>query len=264
MDSPNKIGIKYYSMDVNHNRDTAVKLLFNEFGSDGYWVWQCLISFAYEEYGYYIPLNDKDWLILFATDVCKLRVALVDEIIKGCVRRGLFDQSVFNAFNVLTSKRIQENFLDATDRRKEDRIIIKDYALINEENYKKIQIVDISKKNVNISIKNGDISKQIKGKEIKVNEIKITYAYVSDHFKKIFDEWIIYRKQKKQPLTESTMIKQCELLQKFDEKTAIEMIETSIINGWTGIFPIKKHENYETNKSNSKKISSNIDYSEPI
>jgi hypothetical protein len=166
------VGIKYYSMDTNHLRDTAIKLLFNEFDADGYWVWKCLLSAAYEEYGYYVPVSDKDWLTLFASDVCKKRVSLVEEVISGCVRRGLFEKAVYDAFGILTSRRMQENYLDATERRKDERILFTELLLVDPDVYKNVRIVSITTGNVNISLKKEDTSEQIKGKESKGKEGK--------------------------------------------------------------------------------------------
>lgn len=54
-----------------------------------------------------------------------------------------------------------------------------------------------------------------------------------------WDEWVKYRKQKKNPLTELSIKKQLKLLEenKYDH---IEIINQSIQNGWTGLFEIKK------------------------
>ena len=158
-------------MDSGHLRDKKIKLIFNEFGPVGYWVWSCLIDTAYEENGYYISVEDKDWVTLFASDVCKVQVSLVDEVIKGCVRRGLFDKTVFDMFEVLTSERMQKNYLDATNRQKE-REIIKEYWRIPVEGVTNLKSVSILKENVYISEKNVNTFEQNKLNKIKLNEIK--------------------------------------------------------------------------------------------
>lgn len=113
-----KQGILYYTFDVDTVLNKRIKLLFNEFDSHGYWVWSCLLSKIYSGNGYYFDISDREEFTLFASDVCKKQVSQVDEIVKGCVRRGLFNEAVFNMFNILTSDRIQDNFLNATKERR--------------------------------------------------------------------------------------------------------------------------------------------------
>ena len=88
--------------------------------------------------------DQDDELELFASDVCKKKVSLVKEVIAGCVRRDLFDKDVFNSFGVITSDRIQSNYLEATSerRRKGTEIVIKEeYLLVPfDENWKNVVI----------------------------------------------------------------------------------------------------------------------------
>jgi hypothetical protein len=61
----------------------------------------------------------------------------------------------------------------------------------------------------------------------------------SKDFEKVWKEWEQFKKEKKQKLIPSTRDKQRAMLAKFDEATAIAMLEQSITNGWTGIFELK-------------------------
>lgn len=128
-----KPGIKYFSQDSDHVLNDKIKLLFIEFDSHGPWVWECLKCEIYSKKGYYFDVNDPDKLMIFASDVCKKPVSLVKEIIGGCIRRELFDKRVFDTFAVLTSDRIQKNYLDGNrEKRKKGYGIqlIADYLLI--------------------------------------------------------------------------------------------------------------------------------------
>lgn len=143
-----KEGIDYYPVESDHVYNKKVRLLINEFDSDGYWIWSCLLSKIYKEKGYYMDLCNVDELELFAIDVCKKKVSLVKEVIGGCVRRGLFDQTVFDVFELLTSDRIQLNYLHATnERRKKGTCItlISEILLIEEDKeWKNVSITGIS------------------------------------------------------------------------------------------------------------------------
>jgi hypothetical protein len=183
-----KPGIPYYSMDSDHTENSKIKLLINEFDSHGYWIYQCILGRIYKNKGYFMDLNDMDELTLFASDVCKKQVALVMEVIKGCVRRGLFDKTVYDMFNKLTNDRIQSNYIDATrDRRKKGTTvnIIVDFFVIeipqNEKNFQLLEIKkDNSREKLNNSREEYDFSRvespQSKVKKSKVNESKEEYA----------------------------------------------------------------------------------------
>ena len=133
----------------------------------------------YYQKGYYFDLNDDDAIILFASDVCKKPLSLVKEVIKGCVRRELFDKSVFDAFNVLTSDRVQECYLIATyEGRKKGAVIkvIEEFWLISDsENQKGIVKVrekqDFSRENDSISREKHQNSRDL-GTQRKVKESK--------------------------------------------------------------------------------------------
>lgn len=129
-----KPGITFYRMDSGHILNKKVRLLYNEYDADGYYIWSCLNDFAYMNYGYYFDYNDKDQLDLFASDFCKKKLSLIKEVIAGCVRRGLYDEAVFNSFGILTSEMMQEIYVFATsDRRKKgsEFEMQKDWLLIN-------------------------------------------------------------------------------------------------------------------------------------
>lgn len=137
-------GIFYYSVRCNHIHNKKIRLLINEFDSNGYWIWQCIISEGYSTRGYYFDCEDEEALELFATDVCKKQVSLVKEVIAGCLRRGLFDEAVFKMFGVLTSDHMQEMYLDATAERRRKGTKI--------ELIKEMLLIEIPEESRNISI----------------------------------------------------------------------------------------------------------------
>ncbi|MDF2189312.1 DUF4373 domain-containing protein [Paraflavitalea sp. CAU 1676] len=113
-----KQGISFYRMNSGHIRNKKVRLLYNEFDSDGYYIWSCLLDYAYEKWGYYFDCNDKEELELFASEFCKKKVTKVKEVIDGCLRRDLFNQVVYEMFGVLTSDMMQDTFVKATAERR--------------------------------------------------------------------------------------------------------------------------------------------------
>ena len=59
----------------------------------------------------------------------------------------------------------------------------------------------------------------------------------SDSFHKVWDDWVEYRKERKKPLTPTTIKQQLEFLSNQNEHDATQSIILSIRNGWLGIFP---------------------------
>jgi hypothetical protein len=191
-------GISYYPMKANHLTNDKLRLLYNEFRADGYWIWSCLVARIYEDRGYYMDVEDEDKLELFATDVCKMQVSLVKEVINGCVRRGLFDKSVFDAFKILTSDRIQLNYIEATSerRRKGTEITIIDEIMLVEmdEAWKNLIVTGINdilpwKKEI-IPRKNPQSKKKVKEKKSKEEDGACAPKSFKDFTEKDFIEEI--------------------------------------------------------------------------
>ena len=111
MARPTKLGLDYFPHDTHTDEDTALQLLEAEFGLDGYAVYFKLLESIYAQ-GYAKPWGEDECL-LFAKKMGAVNVPKLSEIIKGCIRRSLFDEGVYNLFQILTSKSIQLRWLEA-------------------------------------------------------------------------------------------------------------------------------------------------------
>lgn len=164
-----KCGLKTFPLSVD--LDDGVKLVEAEFGLKGYAVVIKLYQAIYSR-GYYMKW-DIDTQLLFMRDYCLVEVgrSLLSEIVACCVRRGVFESTLFDKYQILTSKRIQETFLTAT-KRSSQVVFEKEYALPIV--YTFIENANKSGKTVNISFKNADsmYAKSDKGKERKEKESK--------------------------------------------------------------------------------------------
>lgn len=73
--------------------------------------------------------------------------------------------------------------------------------------------------------------------------------YQSEAFVNAWGEWIDYRKESKKKLTLKTIASQFNLLASLkSDKLAVECIETSIRNGWAGLFPKTNNTKQATTK----------------
>src|SRR5690625_3257802 len=165
-------GIPYFSLHTDLLSDRRVKLLRAEFGIKGFGIWIDLLIQIYADEGYFLKWDDETKL-LFASDVGESG-NLVDEVVKGSVKRGLFDKSVFDQFKVLTSKRIQETYLNAIKRRTTETEIDARFLCLPPS-------ADIISGNVNISHKNVDRSTQSIVDEKKEEESSVKGALAWQH-----------------------------------------------------------------------------------
>lgn len=119
MARPTKLGLDYFPHDTHTDQDTALALVEAEFGLEAYAVYFKLLEFIYSQ-GYAIPWG-PDECLLFAKRIGAFGVSSrISEIIKGLVRRSLFDGRVLNSFQILTSASIQARWLEAKRKKVED------------------------------------------------------------------------------------------------------------------------------------------------
>lgn len=156
-----KSGLSYFPFDVDFFNDDKIELVSSEFGMKGEIIAIRLLCHIYRD-GYYYKWG-KDESLLFAKRVGNgLTGALVEEVVNGLVRRSFFDKRVFDKFSILTSRGIQQRYLEAKERAKNVQII-KEYSLIDINVANKHQNVTLIPLNVNTGT-------QKKGEESKVNE----------------------------------------------------------------------------------------------
>lgn len=147
-----KKGLDYFPMNVDFYEDDKVQLIEAEFGIKGSYIAMRLLCKIYKEDYFYKWGNDQ--CLLFAKSIGNGIVPnLVKEVVNGLVKRGFFNEQMFNSFGILTSNGIQMRYFDATERYKKV-IVIKEYLLID---VTKIINVHINSINVDINSINDDI-----------------------------------------------------------------------------------------------------------
>ena len=197
MARPNKTGIDYFPFDVDFFLDEKLQLIEAEFGMKGGYITVRLLCKIYKN-GYHYKWG-ADECLLFAknTGVEGVSINNVDEVVKGLLRRGFFDKTVFKSFNVLTSKGIQRRYVQATAERKEVEIN-PDYWLIElpKNVPKKVNPptneVNRSNNSVNRSKSTQSIVKEIKLKNIFLE--KGAVREISDREREIFFEILFFEK----------------------------------------------------------------------
>lgn len=159
MARPQKIGLDYFSLDVN--LDDKVELMEAECGLAGFAVLIKLWQKIYSE-GYYIDWQE-DHSILFSRKI-NAELTLVNSVITSCFNRGIFDKGLYEKYKILTSKGIQKRYLLTYKQLKRSYIPMDErYLLINSE---------LTSVITELTSINSEISTQKKVKEKKVKEKK--------------------------------------------------------------------------------------------
>ena len=205
-----KVGLSYFSIDTDIELDDKISLIEAKHGSTGFTVIIKLLIKIYGDKGYYYKWNEKTKLI-FSRRI-NIDYEKIDGIIKDAIDFELFDKKKFNKYGILTSKRIQEHYIEATKRRKTVELY-KPFLVLNGQND------NLKRNNVRIMTENAIQfeTNEMKGNEMRVNEIKKV-----KHFDFVF-------------LTEEEYKK---LIDKLGEDKTKIMIER--LNGYIGQIGVKK------------------------
>ena len=181
----NKEGLDYYNHFIGMTNDEKLSDLRMEYGSVAIDVWLTLLDLIYGDKGYYIDYGDEKtknrvvWKILgIIRGKYPPTPETVMAIIEDLVACELFSGDLYQS-GILSSKRIQEQFYQATVERKAVEINL-DYWLLDFEKMKKLssrssilRLFDnqpISRQNQPIINDNQPIMKQSKVEKSKVKE----------------------------------------------------------------------------------------------
>lgn len=190
MARPLKSGVDYWGFDCGFFDDKKVKLIRSEFGIKGEYIAIRLINYTYKENGYYKKWDEEDCLLM-SSELGGVDGGItpefIGEVVKGCVRRSLFDERVYNVFGVLTSPGIQRRFVRMVANNREKITIIEEYWLLDNADERdvpsgtlcKLDLKSITNTENSIIHTENEINltdntqRKRKGKEIKANEMEV-------------------------------------------------------------------------------------------
>ena len=168
MARPTAKGVEYFPLNVNFINDLKVRKLLLSCGAEAIAVLIYLLSTIYKDEGYYVEIHE-DEIDLIALDVNVTPEYVLKVINKACEVR-LFDVNLYENFNILTSKGIQERYLKITERRK-NSVVITQFNLINVNNNSiNVNNNSINVNNNSINVYNNEQSKVKKRKVQKSTE----------------------------------------------------------------------------------------------
>lgn len=130
MARPHKQGLDYFPLDVDVFDDDKIELLSSQFGPLGEIIYLRLLCNIYRGNGYYYEIK-KNEVLLLVKRIGKQWAGSynrVMDVINLATEVGLFELSLFK-LGILTSKSIQERYLNAVTERKHVHIV-EDYWLL--------------------------------------------------------------------------------------------------------------------------------------
>ncbi len=126
---PNKQGLDYFAHLVNRSDDESI--LINKYGAIGYAVYYLILE-KITSNGYYYELNNKREMFICTT--LRIEQEEFKEILNLAIELELFDKDIFTKYNVLTSEKMQQDYLYSAQRRNKIEII-QEYYLISDDYY---------------------------------------------------------------------------------------------------------------------------------
>ncbi len=258
-----KQGIDYYPMDVNFLNDIKVRKVLRGCGAQSMAVILYLLGNIYRDEGYYMRWDDEEDPFL-VSDVVGVSEGAVRETIKKSLQVEFFDSKLFEKESILTSKGIQQRFMEATVRRISVNIKAAYWLLDKTGANMVVEKINVYRNSINVdnNSKNVDDNQQSKVKESKVN-INIntnnntslykgqnvnSFTVCVDNFtknvelKKQLTSFARLRASRKKSFTAETFrlfLEQLKSLSGNDETVMLEILRASIMNGWINIYPLK-------------------------
>ena len=108
MARPKKQGLDYFTNDVNFYQDIKIRKLIRHKGVQAVSVYHILLCQIYAS-GYYLSWDED--LPFIVSEISGLEEDTIQDIINYCITIGLFDKTVFDTHQVLTSHGIQERYI---------------------------------------------------------------------------------------------------------------------------------------------------------
>lgn len=260
-----KQGIDYYPMDVNFLNDIKVRKVLRGCGAQSMAVILYLLGNIYRDEGYYMRWDDEEDPFL-VSDVVGVSEGAVRETIKKSLQVEFFDSKLFEKESILTSKGIQERFMEATVRRISVNIKAAYWLLDKTGANMVVEKINVYRNSINVdnNSKNVDDNRQSKVKESKVNNnintnnnnslykgqnvnsftVCVDNFTKNDELKKQLTSFARLRASKKKSFTAETFrlfLEQLKSLSGDNETVMIEILRASVMNGWINIYPLKNN-----------------------
>ena len=104
-----KTGLDYFPFDIDTFQDIKIRKLIKYQSGKAVTVYALLLCLIYKS-GYYMRWDDE--LPFIISEQTGFEEAYISEVIKSCMVLGLFSKKLFDEYGIVTSRGIQERYLD--------------------------------------------------------------------------------------------------------------------------------------------------------
>lgn len=169
-----KRGLDFAAWDVHlFDDDERFDVLIDAQGWDGFGVFFWICTKAYATNGYYYEWREETSAATIAKRMSGgIKSDTVNQVVKLCLRIGLFDNGLFDRESILTNKMMQERYMNAIEKRSvRGRTINRLYWLLKTEETKAYIVIPENEHNLSENEHNlsENDTKKSKVKKSKVN-----------------------------------------------------------------------------------------------
>ena len=229
----------YFSHDYNARSDDKIKRLLSKHGNEGYGIFWAIIEDLYNNTNV-LRLDYETISFDLRCDISKVK-SIINDFDLFVIEGDIFgSSSIHERLEARNSKseKARESVLKRWERVKNNTNVLPTNNDCNTESQKRNTIKE-------------SIVNENKVKESKVHKenMEIVFPFVSENFKKMWSNWIDYKKQQfnftyKSAISEQGALKDLSKLSDGNEYMAIELIENAISKAWKGIY---KPDNFKSN-----------------
>lgn len=186
-----KQGLEYFPFDIDFFQDIKIRKLIRYQGGKAITVYTLLLCIIYRD-GYYTRWDEE--LPFIISELSGYDEAYIQEVIKCCLTVGLFNKQLFESDKVLTSKGIQERYININKSCKRCASV-NAYSCMSEEanskHFEKVKLVsndttDIS--TVEVSTLDDEID-EMKSSEVWLDSMQNLHHMNVDELKNKLDEF---------------------------------------------------------------------------
>lgn len=255
MARPRKQGLDYFTLDCQ--LDEKMRLIQAQFGLKGFALVVKLLQKIYGEYGYYCEWTEDVKLMFIAENfgASKEGANFVAEVLKACIKRGIFSEDLFDKYSILTSSGIQKRFADAVKKR--EQVEMEKAYLLIKVTQKSIKLTENGVSDTETRVLGG-INPQSKVKEKDIlSKLNISrhesvresekVFFEDEKLNRAFVDFIAFRKELKKPLVGKGIdlaIKKLKEISNGNDDIAIKIIEQSILKSWQDFYPLAKPRDF--------------------
>lgn len=239
-----KVGIESFLLDCHTNDNMAE--IEAAYGIKGFAVIVKLWQKIYSDKGYYCEWIERSPLLFLSQwfgGNSGVDLNLINQVVNHAIKIGIFNESMFSKYAILTSERIQRQYFDVVKRRTEIEVI-DEYLLVSVANFKgNVNIIgkNVCRNKENVCKNSTSKVKESKGKESKEN--KKNTVYFKD--KSLDDAFCLYlacRKNNGDVIVGEQIRLLVEQLYSLssDTEEQIAIIKKATMSNWKSFYPLRK------------------------